>query len=265
MTTWSQLDVAEDSHLDERGRARDLDLHANHISPKLHMQPGPRQVGSPPSPRSNHRVHCSESANEHTRLIGAPACPTYAQDQGRPSHTGPTLPLIFRHAPPVAVAAIARGSNLLHVNFDEVVFMPTIFGIPLVALEGAGMLLLLGLLLFLGVWWLDRLLLCTQWSHVPEKPTLLHASRVDARTLPAHSALYAMTDERITTLRCSAPVSSTARTARASYMSLPKSSDRTQRSGAAVHRHVPMVLVMRTAQLQGTWTTPPVHIPPTTS
>jgi hypothetical protein len=64
--------------------------------------------------------------------------------------------------------------------------MPTIFGIPLVALEGTGILLLLGLLLCLSVWWLDRLLLCTQWSYVPEKPTLLHASRDDTRALPAY-------------------------------------------------------------------------------
>ena len=143
--------------------------------------------------------------------------------------------------------------------------MPTMFGLPLVALEGAGVLLLLGLLLCLGVWWLDRLLLCTRWSHVAEKPPVLHPSHVNARTLSIHSTLYAMTDERMTTLRCSAAVFSTTQSAGAIYMSLPTISDRAQRSGASVHRHVPMVLATRTPQLQGTWTPPPVHIPPTTS
>jgi hypothetical protein len=95
MTTWSQLEVAEDSHLDECGRARDLDLHANHTSPKLQMQPGPRQLDAPSSPRSNHRVHCNESANELTRLIGVSACLTYAQDQGDHRTTGPHYILFF--------------------------------------------------------------------------------------------------------------------------------------------------------------------------
>ena len=143
--------------------------------------------------------------------------------------------------------------------------MPTMFGLPLVALEGAGVLLLLGLLLCLGVLWLDQLLLCTQWSRVAEKPTLLRPSQVDDRTLPDHSVLRAMTDERITTLHCSLPVSSTVRSARVSYMSLPKSSEQTQLSGVSVHEHFLLVLATRSAELQGTRTTPPVHIPPTTS
>jgi hypothetical protein len=183
----------------------------------------------------------------------------------RPARKRSTLHPIFCHTPPVAVAAIARSSNLPHVYSNEVVFMPTMFGLPLVALEGAGVLVLLGLLLCLGVWWLDRLLLCSQGSHVAEKPTLLHPSRVDARALPDHSVLRAMTDERITALHCSPPVSSTVRSARASYMSLPKCSEQTQRSGVSGHEHFLWVLATRSAQPQGTRTTPPVHIPPTTS
>lgn len=143
--------------------------------------------------------------------------------------------------------------------------MPTIFGIPLVALEGAGVLLLLGLLVCLGVWWLDRRLLCTQWPHLPEKPTVLHVSRVDARALPAYSALCALSEKRITNLRCSAPVSSTAQSARASYRDFRKSAAQTQQSDATAYGHVPMVLITRTAQPQGTRTTPPIHIPPTTT
>ena len=154
----------------------------------------------------------------------------------------------------MAVATITLDSNLLPMNSDEVVFMSAIFGIPLVALEGAGMLLLLGLLLCLGVWWLDRLLLCTRWSRVAEKPTVLHPSRVDARALPAYSVLRVMTDEGITKLRCSAPVSSTVQSARVSSMSLPKSSEQTQRSEVSVHEHFLLVLATTTAQPQSTRT-----------
>jgi hypothetical protein len=165
----------------------------------------------------------------------------------------------------VAVAAITLGSTLLPVSTDEVVFMSTIFGIPLVALEGAGMLLLLGFLSYLGTLWLNRLLLRTRRSHVLEKPPLLHESMVDVRALPAHSALYTLTEERITTVRCSTSISSTVRTARVSYINLPKSSEQAQRSGESVHGHFPKMLATRSAQLQGTWTTPPVHMPPPTS
>ena len=143
--------------------------------------------------------------------------------------------------------------------------MSAIFGIPLVALEGAGMLLLLGLLLCLGVWWLDRLLLCTRWSRVPEKPPSLHPSRPGVRALLVHSVLYAMTDEQSVPLHCSPPVSTTVGTAWVSCMSLPKSPAQTQRTGSSVHRHVPMALATRTAQLPGTQSPPPPHMPPTPS
>jgi hypothetical protein len=95
MTAWSKLDVAEDSHLDERGRARDLDLDGNHTSPKLQMQLVPPQVGPPSSPRLNHRVHCSESVNEPTRLTGASACLKSAQDQSDYRTIGPLYLLFF--------------------------------------------------------------------------------------------------------------------------------------------------------------------------
>jgi hypothetical protein len=143
--------------------------------------------------------------------------------------------------------------------------MSAIFGIPLVALEGAGMLLLLALLSCLGVWWLDRLLLCTRWFPLVEKPTSLHPSRSGARALAVHSVLYAMTDEQSAPLRCSPPVSTTVGTAWVSCLSLPTSADQTQRSGAVVHRHVPMALATRTARLPGTQSPPLPHIPPTTS
>ena len=143
--------------------------------------------------------------------------------------------------------------------------MSAIFGIPLVALEGAGVLLLLGLLLSLGVWWLDRHLLCTRWFPLVEKPTSLHPSRLGARALAVHSALYAMTDEQSVPVHCSPPVTTTVGTAWVSCMSLPKSSAQTQRTGSSVHRHVPMAPATRTAQLPGTQSPPPAHIPPTPS
>ena len=95
MTTWSQLDLAEGSRLDGRGRATDLDLRANRASLKLQMQPGPRQVDPPSPSTSNHRVQGSESANEHTRLFGASACLNYAQDEGDHRVRGPLYILFF--------------------------------------------------------------------------------------------------------------------------------------------------------------------------
>ena len=95
MTTWSLMDVPEDGGLDERGTARDLDLHANHTSPKLQVQLGLCEGGSPSSPTANHRVRRSTSVNEPTRLIGAPACPEYAQDRGDHRTIGPLYLLFF--------------------------------------------------------------------------------------------------------------------------------------------------------------------------
>jgi hypothetical protein len=143
--------------------------------------------------------------------------------------------------------------------------MSTIFGVPLVALDGAGIFLLLGFLSSLGTWWLNRRLLRTRRPRVLEKPTLLHESMIDVRALPTHSALYTVTDERMTTVRCSTSTSSTVRTARVSYMNLPKGSEPAQRPRASVHGHFPKMLATTSAQLPGTWTMLPVHIPPTTS
>jgi hypothetical protein len=95
MTTWSLLDVAEDSRLDERRRPGDLYLHASYTSPKLQMQPVPRQVGPPSSSTAKHGVQGSERANEHTRLFWAPAYPRYSQGQGDHSARGPLYILFF--------------------------------------------------------------------------------------------------------------------------------------------------------------------------
>src|SRR5262249_13867400 len=95
MTTWSLLDVADDSHGDERGRAGDLDLRTTHTSAKLQMQPSPRQLDPTSPSTTNDRVHCSEDANEHTRLIGTPACLGCSQDQGDHRARGPLYILFF--------------------------------------------------------------------------------------------------------------------------------------------------------------------------
>ncbi len=94
MTTWSQMDVLEDGCVDERGTARDLDRHANHTSPKLHLQLGLCEGGPPSSPTANHRVRRGKRVNEPTRLIRASACPKYAQDEGDHRTRGP-LYLVF--------------------------------------------------------------------------------------------------------------------------------------------------------------------------
>jgi hypothetical protein len=99
--------------------------------------------------------------------------------------------------------------------------MPTTFGFPLVALEGIGVLLLVGLILFLGVWWFDRFMLRSQWLDSPEGPLLPHSSQVHSCTLHLHSVLRATPDEPITPPCPLTAISLTIQTVQAGHDNLP--------------------------------------------
>lgn len=111
--------------------------------------------------------------------------------------------------------------------------MPTTFGIPLAALEGAGVLALLGLLLSLGVWCLERVILHPHRLSVVDYSLLRHSQQGDLRTPKPDAVVYTLADEPIKASGCRTSGFVAAQTATVRHNVLAKSPDHDPRFQAS--------------------------------